>query len=198
MLLPCDSWGRKDNSEKTLKNCNFSLRLRAHPLRAPAGNPRAGTGRGAHWVEVGHRYRADWGSRSESEAGPRLPDGTGHSRWRGAETVCPDSPGRSGAKEDPRALTTSARLQGSRCGATAWGARRGRAGGRGSCGGEWGGGARRRWLFDRRPENVDQPSSSHAAPHPAAPAPSRAEPRLICVHTPLGDTEPCPQPRNRP
>lgn len=198
MLLPCDSWGRKDNSEKTLKNCNFSLRLRAHPLRAPAGNPRAGTGRGAHWVEVGHRYRADWGSRSESEAGPRLPDGTGHSRWRGAETVCPDSPGRSGAKEDPRALPTSARLQCSRCGATAWGARRGRAGGRGSCGGGVGGRCAAPVAIRQASRKCRPAQFLPRGPHPAAPAPSRAEPRLICVHTPLGDTEPCPQPRNRP
>lgn len=148
MFLPCDSWGRKGNSEKTLENCNFSLRLHAHPLRAPAGNPRAGTGRGAHWVEGGHRYRADWGSGSESEAGPRLPTRTGHCRWWGAEAVCLDSPGRSGAKED-RGLYPRVSVCPSAGQALGRPSR-----GRGTPG----------QLFHRRPESADQPGPSRRPP----------------------------------
>lgn len=163
MFLPCDSWGRKDNSEKTEKFCNLSRRLHVHPFGAPAGKRRAGAGRGAHLVEVGHRYRAAWGSQSESVAGlrPRLPNPTGHPRCWSAETVSPDSPGKSGAKEAARALPTSARMLVSRAvpaaprlGAPSRG--RGRPG-------QLGGDAGRRGLFHRSPENVDQPRPSHAA-----------------------------------
>lgn len=69
MLLPCDSWGRKDNSEKTEKFCNLSRRLHAQPFGAPAGKTEGRRRPGCPLEKVGHRYRADWGSPSESEAG---------------------------------------------------------------------------------------------------------------------------------